>query len=84
MLVQFDYGKLRTWRKGNKLTQNEVGARLGVDGTKISRWELGVTPISAEDFSKLASMYNANIYEAFYLTMDSEAGGRGEKEGSTK
>lgn len=48
---------LRAWREHRKISQVEVGARLGVSHTTIGRWETGKVPITTLDLERLAEVY---------------------------
>lgn len=81
-MVKFDYGKLKDMRREKGLTIAEVAERMGCAPATISRWELGLSAISAESFAKLASLYGGKVDEAFYRSLVDhdekyqEAGGR--------
>jgi DNA-binding Xre family transcriptional regulator len=53
--------RLRLWRVGKKLSQKELGARLGMSQPAISLWETGAAPI---DFARIERLCPV-ILEAF-------------------
>lgn len=50
---------LLAWRKARNLSQQTVGAALGVAHTTIGRWENGDVPITVQDLERLAELYAA-------------------------
>ncbi|MBO2684963.1 S24 family peptidase [Shewanella algae] len=46
--------RLKAYRKSSKLTQAELGKRVGVSGATISQWESGDTSPKGENLHKLA------------------------------
>ena len=52
---------LRAWRLFRRLTQAELGARLGVNQTTIQRWENGKVALSAKDLASLARALEVSI-----------------------
>lgn len=54
--------------------QDEVGARIGVSGSTISRWRSGKNPGNPAEVALLAQKYNREVLEAFvaagYLTYE--------------
>ena len=80
-MLEFDYGKLREWRRDKGLSQQEVAKKIFRSPVTISKWENGETSIPTEDFIKLVDLYGVEINEALYRPLsnklESEAGGRG-------
>ena len=81
-MIEFDYGKLREWRRDKGLSQQEVAKKIFRSPVTISKWENGETSIPTEDFIRLVDLYDANINEALYRPLsnqnesESEAGGQ--------
>ena len=73
-MVRFDAGKLKLWRKKHGLTQAEVAEKLYCTPATISRWELGLSHITAEEFARLASLYGEKIEGAFYRSLVNQDG----------
>ncbi len=80
-MLEFDYGKLREWRRDRGLSQQEVANKIFRSPVTISKWENGETSIPTEDFIRLVDLYGVEINEALYRPLSnesgSEAGGRG-------
>ncbi len=79
-MIEFDNGKMREWRKAKGLKQSEVAREIGCTPTTLSRWELGLSPITAEMLARLASLYGYSTEAAFYRSIANgtvqEAGGQ--------
>lgn len=54
---------LTAQRKAKRLTQSELGQRLGVTKTAISYWENGKRELSAENFISICKALDADPYE---------------------
>lgn len=52
---------IRTLRKENKMTQNQLALKLGAKQSSISKWELGITLPDTENLIKLAELFNVSI-----------------------
>lgn len=82
-MLEFDYGKLREWRRDKGLSQQEVANMIFRSPVTISKWENGETSIPTEDFIRLVDLYGVEINEALYRPLsnqkeyDLEAEGRG-------
>ena len=63
----FNFGRLRTLRKQNHMTQSQVGALLGCSGTTVSNWERGLTCISVNDLLKLSEIYHDDNFSDFFV-----------------
>ena len=62
----FDFGRLRTLRKNNHLTQKEAGRLIGCTGPTLGRWERGEIPITVEDLARIAEIYKARDFQSFF------------------
>lgn len=69
--------RLREMRKRAKLTQPEVGERMGVSHTTIGRYENGESPLDIDTIKALAQIYGCGELE---LVTDVEAFAEGEQE----
>ena len=63
----FNFGRLRTLRKQNHMTQAQVGTLLGCSGATVSNWELGLTCISVNDLLKLSELYHDDNFSDFFV-----------------
>ena len=63
----FNFGRLRTLRKQNHMTQAQVGTLLGCSGATVSNWELGLTRISVNDLLKLSDIYHDDNFSEFFV-----------------
>ena len=48
--------KLRTWRKRQKLTQQEVADKLGTSQALVAKWELGTHAPSIRSAGKILAV----------------------------
>lgn len=71
-LLEFDYGVLRAYRKRHRLKQSDVAKLMNCTGATISRWELGIVPITAEDLCRLAEIYNIENMSTFFVRTSKE------------
>lgn len=71
-MIEFDYGKLREWRRKNGLSQQAVANIIFRSPVTISKWENGETSIPAEDFIKLVDLYGVEINEALYRPLSNQ------------
>ncbi|TPG66098.1 XRE family transcriptional regulator [Hymenobacter nivis] len=53
-------GRLKLLRKGQKITQDELAARLGLTKSAISKFETGNSAPSFETLKKIATLYNVS------------------------
>lgn len=53
----------RKMRERAGLTQQQVGAMLGVTHAAVNQWEAGIKMPRAERLTKLAAIYNCTIDE---------------------
>jgi transcriptional regulator with XRE-family HTH domain len=53
--------RLRYLRQKNKLTQKELGNRLGVSGPTVTRWEKGQFEPDMETTKKIADLFDVSI-----------------------
>ena len=65
-MLEFDYGKLREWRRDRGLSQQEVAKKIFRSPVTVSKWENGETSIPTEDFIRLVDLYGVDINEALY------------------
>jgi transcriptional regulator with XRE-family HTH domain len=56
---------LKAWRCHSGLSQEAVGAKLGVKHTTIGRWEKGTMALSTADLERLAAVYGATGTQIF-------------------
>ena len=64
--------KIRALRKSRKLTQTELGERLGVKKNAVSKWECGrVDDIPASKIKAMAQLFDVPVS---YLIDDEESG----------
>lgn len=52
---------LRAWRNHRGLSQEQVGNILQKSYTTIGRWENGKVPLTSDDMSKLAKIYQVSL-----------------------
>ena len=70
MEMEYDLGlRLRELRDKMKLTQEQVGSRIGVTGANISGYELNITSPPADMLRKLALLYG--VTSDYLLGLDS-------------
>jgi transcriptional regulator with XRE-family HTH domain len=67
-------GKLKTWRRARRLSQEALGAQLGVSAVAIGRYEMGRVPEAAV-LQKLIDLTGGAITanDFFELPNDEEA-----------
>lgn len=53
--------RLKTIRKQNNMTQEELGLKINVSRSVISDWETGSRKPTNRQFNKLAELYNVSI-----------------------
>lgn len=58
-IVPIPYIHLRSWRKRNKLTQEQAGNIISVSHNAYSEKERGIKPMTLEELEKLAAAYGA-------------------------
>lgn len=66
------YEKLFNLRKEKNITQQELSEILGVSRQAISRWEMGTSFPSVENFLQLSRLYNVSIDFLINDELDSE------------
>ncbi len=54
-------------RKNAKLTQEQFGELLGINGKSVSKWERGITNPSISTLIKISKIFNVSIDELFTL-----------------
>ena len=54
-------GKIREIRKGKRRSQAFVAQQLGVSRSQVTKWELGMYPISISVLVKIAKILNVGI-----------------------
>lgn len=67
-MILFDFGRLREMRKRNLMSQQEAAERMHCTASCISRWELGKTPITADDLAALIEVYNDENWQDYFVT----------------
>lgn len=65
--------KIREFRKHHKLTQSELGARIGVQKTQISKLERSALNITLDTLLKVFKALDAKVHLDFELTKDSKS-----------
>ncbi len=63
---------LLAWRQHRGLSQEAVGAELGVRHTTIGRWESGEVSLSARDLESLAKVYRCTVTQLIVDPADAE------------
>ena len=66
-MYAFDFGRLRTLRRRNHLSQKELGGLIGYSGPNIGRWENGEIPISAEDLAKVSTVLGDSDFQSYFV-----------------
>ena len=62
MLDQIKFGeKLKNYRKSLELTQDELGARVGVSGQAVSKWESGECLPDCFNLKALGDVYGISL-----------------------
>lgn len=59
-------------RKKKKLTQNELGEKLGINGKSVSKWERGITMPDLSNLSSLADILEVSVDELLCGEKDKE------------
>jgi transcriptional regulator with XRE-family HTH domain len=54
---------IRKWRKKAKLTQRELGEKVGVSPQAVSEWERNVTDPTSDNLERLAEAVNVSLGE---------------------
>lgn len=68
MLINNEFGiKLAKLRKERKLTQEELGELLGINGKSVSKWERGITRPNVENILKICVLFRISSDELFLL-----------------
>lgn len=63
---------LALWRESVGLTQENVSETFGVTNVTIHRWETGKSPVSVENFFRLARLYGATPGQLMFAPEDRE------------
>ena len=71
--------KLKTLRKENNLTQEELAEQIFVSRTLISKYESGAVCPTEENIAKLASFFNVDESELILLNDEIETTSNGRK-----
>ncbi len=66
-MIFLDYGVLKSYRKKMKWKQSDVAKKMNCTAATISRWELGITPITAEDLARMADIYEIKDMREFFV-----------------
>lgn len=62
----FDFGLLRVIRRRKGLSQKSVSQALNITQSILSKWENGINPISCDNLSRIATLYElADVNEFF-------------------
>ena len=61
---------LKFLRKQMKLTQTELGNKLGVTFSAISRWEKGDNDINIAIATKMAKVFDVQVYHFIYTDLE--------------
>lgn len=62
MEYAYDFGqRLKTLRKGKKMTQTELGSRLGISKAAVSKYELGTASPPLDILRTLAAVFNVSL-----------------------
>ena len=68
MFINNEFGiKLSKLRKERKLTQEELGELLGINGKSVSKWERGITMPSVENILKICVLFRISSDELFLI-----------------
>lgn len=68
MLINNEFGiKLSKLRKERKLTQEELGELLAINGKSVSKWERGITMPSVENILKICVLFRVSSDELFLI-----------------
>jgi len=62
--------KIKQLRVENKITQSELGKKLGVSRTSVNAWEMGVSIPSLQVFIELARLFKVSV--DYMLELDSD------------
>ena len=66
-MLEFDCGKLRELRKRHHWKQEDVGGKMCCTGPNISKWELGVSQVTAADLARLADVDGVKNMNVFFV-----------------
>jgi len=64
--------KIKNLRVKNKLSQLELGEKLGVSNRAVSKWEKGISMPSSENIYRLSKIFGVNL-EYFYDESEAES-----------
>ena len=53
--------KIYNLRKQHKISQKDLGKKLGISNRAVSKWETGISVPSTENFVKLSEIFGVNI-----------------------
>lgn len=65
---------LKFLRKEMKLTQTELGKKLGVKSSTVSRWEKGDNDINISTVTKMAKIFDVQVYLFIYTDLENYKG----------
>lgn len=72
MLINNEFGiSLAKLRKERRLTQEELGELLGINGKSVSKWERGITRPSVENILKICVLFRISSDELFLIYSNS-------------
>lgn len=63
----FDFGKLRWLRRKQHLKQADVAKMMHCTSASISKAELGITRVDANDLARLADIYGVRDMNTFFV-----------------
>ncbi len=66
-MIFFDYGLLRKYRKAHGWRQADLAKRLHCSAATVSRWELGNTPITAEELARIIELCQVKDVGDFFV-----------------
>lgn len=65
--MEFDFGKIRTLRRKNHLKQAELGERLCCSGPCVSKAELGMSAVTADNLARMADIFGIHDMNVFFV-----------------
>ena len=64
-LLKFVGGKIKEFRKKNKLKQSDLAEKLGISNTSVSEYERGNVNIDADTLFQIAAILNVKVDDFF-------------------
>lgn len=74
--------RIREWRLRRRLTQDELGEKIGSDGSRVGRLEKGTENPTLETLDKLAGALKVDVAEFFVARPGESTGHATERSGS--